>query len=447
LADREKEDRDRWARLRFAIIGPLLASPPAKGQLRAALAALSQRTWRHPIGGRPIRFGVSTLERWYYAARGAGDDPVAVLRRRVRADAGQSRLLSPAVMAAIGAQYKQHPNWSVQLHYDNLCAALGTAELPSYATVCRYFAAHGLRKLRRGVEVKQHFAPREVRSFEAEHTNALWHLDFHEGSRNVLTTQGKWVKPYCLCVIDDRSRLACHIQWYLDQTTEHLVHGFSQALMRRMLPRAVMTDNGSAMIAEEFRNGLHELGILHQPTLPYSPWANGKQERLWGTLEARLMAMLEGVGQLTLGFLNHVTHVWVEQEYHHRECPAADRVRRAFQIEVTRTQRRSDGTIPLHARRFEIPWQFAHLHEVRVRYARWDLSRVNLTDPRSGTVLCALYPLDKGANAAALRHVAKPGEAPPPPTGEMAPLLKKMLADFAATGLPPAYLPGEEEDA
>jgi hypothetical protein len=29
----------------------------------------------------------------------------------------------------------------------------------------------------------------------------------------------------------------------------------------------------------------------------------------------------------------------------------------------------------------------------------------------------------------------------------MAPLLKKMLADFAATGLPPAYLPGEEEDA
>jgi transposase InsO family protein len=97
-----------------------------------------------------------------------------------------------------------------------------------------------------------------------------------------------------LCVIDDRSRLACHIQWYLDVTTKHLVHGFSQALMRRALPRAVMTDNGSAMISEEFTNGLHELGILHQPTLPRTPWANGKQERLWGTLEGRLMAMLEG---------------------------------------------------------------------------------------------------------------------------------------------------------
>lgn len=471
MADRGKEVRDRWARLRFAIIGPVLASPPAKGQLRTALLELSERTWQHPVGGRPIRFGVSTLERWYHAARRADADPVAVLRTRARADAGQFRQLSAAAMVAIDAQYKQHPNWSIQLHYDNLCAALGDAALPSYATVCRYFAVHGLRRLRHRVEVKQHFARREVRSFEAEHTNELWHLDYHEGSRNVLTAQGEWAKPYCLCIIDDRSRLACHIQWYLDQTAEHLVHGFSQALMRRMLPRSVMTDNGSAMMSEEFTNGLHELGILHKPTLPYSPWMNGKQERLWGTLEARLMAMLEGVGQLTLGLLNRATHAWVEQEYHHRHdaeiggspleryragpdvgraCPTAERVRRAFQIEVTRTQRRSDGTIPLQGRRFEIPAQFAHLHKVTVRYARWDLSCVTLTDPRSGDDLCALYPLDKAANAGGLRHVARPGEAPvpaPPASGEMAPLLKKMLADFAATGLPPAYLPGEEEDA
>ena len=94
---------------------------------------------------------------------------------------------------------------------------------------------------------------------------------------------------------------------------------------------------------------------------------------------------------------------------------------------------------------FEIPSQFAHLREVRVRYARWDLSRIDLIDPRSGAVLCALYPLDKNANAAGLRHVAKPGEAPAA-AGAMAPLLKKLLADFAATGLPPPYLPGETEE-
>ena len=41
--------------------------------------------------------------------------------------------------------------------------------------------------------------------------------------------------------------------------------------------------------------GLARLGILHQTTLPYSPYQNGKQEVLWGSVEGRLMAMLEGI--------------------------------------------------------------------------------------------------------------------------------------------------------
>ena len=47
MTARRKGDRDRWARLRFAIIGPLLAAPPAKGHLQAALRELSGRTWQH----------------------------------------------------------------------------------------------------------------------------------------------------------------------------------------------------------------------------------------------------------------------------------------------------------------------------------------------------------------------------------------------------------------
>jgi putative transposase len=35
-----------------------------------------------------------------------------------------------------------------------------------------------------------------------------------------------------------------------------------------------MTDNGSAMISGEFTAGLHHLGILHLPTLPYSPFTH-----------------------------------------------------------------------------------------------------------------------------------------------------------------------------
>jgi hypothetical protein len=43
-----------------------------------------------------------------------------------------------------------------------------------------------------------------VRSYEVEHVGALWHLDFHHGSRRVLTHAGQWIKPLALCVMDDR---------------------------------------------------------------------------------------------------------------------------------------------------------------------------------------------------------------------------------------------------
>ena len=63
---------EQWARFRFSVIGQLLAAPPAKGTLHRELDALAARDWRHPISGEPVRFGVSTLERWYLpGAQGA----------------------------------------------------------------------------------------------------------------------------------------------------------------------------------------------------------------------------------------------------------------------------------------------------------------------------------------------------------------------------------------
>jgi putative transposase len=472
---RDPAGRDRWARLRFAIIGALLADPPPKGQLQRALRELSSRQWRHPDTGQPLRFAKSTLERWYHLARRERQDPFAVLKTRIRVDAGRRRVLSPRLIEALHAQYRAHPSWSIQLHYENLAVLLkDEAPFPSYNTVRTYFRANGLRKLpRRGMpaeELKQ-FVPREIRSFEAEFPNGLWHLDFHECSRSVLTKKGAWVKPVALCIMDDHSRIVCHIQWAWSETTQDLVHGFTQALMRRGLPRSLLTDNGSAMIAKEFTNGLETLGITHYTTLPRAAYQNGKQEAMWGSIEGRLIAMLDNVRELDLDLLNRATHAWIELDYHHRrhdelgcspleryrqaadqgrQCPGADSLRRAFRIEVTRTQRLSDGTVSLDGRRFEVPSQFAHLQHLHLRYARWDLSCVDLVDTRSGTVLCPLYPLDKAANASGERRVranltATPA-VPAPQAEEMAPLLKKLLADFAATGLPPPYLPGDSED-
>lgn len=182
------------------------------------------------------------------------------------------------------------------------------------------------------------------------------------------------------------------------------------------------------------------------------------------------MAMLEGEQALTLELLNEATQAWVEQEYHRtvhseltvtplerylggptvaRPCPESSVLREAFRLEVTRRVRRSDGTISLGGTRWEIPARLRHLSDVHVRYARWDFSHVDVVDARTGAVLCQIRPLDKSANADGQRRRLDPAGqdlSALPPTG-MAPLLRELLADYAATGVPPAYLSSSEPAA
>lgn len=474
-------DPQAWARLRFAIVGSLLAAPPERGELKQAFAELSARYWTHPINGTHIRFGVSTIEAWYYQARGS-NDPVGALRRQRRVDAGQSRSLDVALIQKITAQYHRYPQWSMQLHYDNLRALLedepALSQLPSYATVRRYFKANGLHRQRRVRRAGQRKAierreQRETRSYEAEYVGGLWHLDFHHGSVRVLVPQGAWVTPKLLCVMDDHSRLVCHLQWYIEETAQVLVHGLCQALQKRSLPRALMSDNGAAMQAAEFTEGLHALSIQHEYTLPYSPQQNGKQEHFFATLEGRLMAMLEAVPQLTLSRLNQISQVWVESDYNqrvHREisttplsrylnakdvgrdCPDSACLRQAFQQRSVRRQRRTDGTISVEGKRYELPSRYRHLERATLRYARWDLSRVELIDPHTHTVLCALYPLDKQHNATGVRRtVENTQEAHVIPSTsdsqQLPPLLEKLMREFSATGLPPGHLVYDSEQS
>ena len=101
---RSRQDHQRvhkqWAHLRFAVVGWLLAAPPGKGELRAAITELARRTWQHPTTGEPVRFGFSTIERWYYRAVAERADPVGVLRRKVRSNAGLQHAVSDAVRMA-----------------------------------------------------------------------------------------------------------------------------------------------------------------------------------------------------------------------------------------------------------------------------------------------------------------------------------------------------------
>jgi transposase InsO family protein len=88
-------------------------------------------------------------------------------------------------------------------------------------------------------------------------------------------------------MVDDYSRLA------YAEVLPTLTASCSIAFLRRAVDwfaargvqiKAVMTDNGSAYVAHDYRRALHELGLRHLRIKPYRPRTNGKAERFIQTL-------------------------------------------------------------------------------------------------------------------------------------------------------------------
>jgi len=220
----EAPARLRWARLRFAIIGPLLASPPEPGQLAGRIHELASKSWKHPTTGEALRFSAKTVERMYYLTRNEAD-PLRALERKIPKHAGTHPSMSAALAAALTQQYREHPRWSYKLHRDNLAVLVkedpSLGPMVGYATVCRFLKDHGLARQRgplrrRGKGSESEVVPRETRSYEVAHVNALWHYDFHDGRRQVVTASGELKTPHLFGILDDCSRVCCHAQWYED---------------------------------------------------------------------------------------------------------------------------------------------------------------------------------------------------------------------------------------
>ena len=179
------------------------------------------------------------------------------------------------------------------------------------------------------------------------------------------------------------------------------------------------------------------------------------------------MRMLDGL-EIDLEFLNRATLAWVEQEYHNavhdeigctpleamlngpsvsRRGPEPAMLRFRFSVRDTRIQRRTDGTVSIDGVRFELPSRLRHLRQVHVRYRRWDYSIAWVIDPATDEILSSIKPLDKRANSDGLRRALPAGSVEHTdiePT-QLPPLMRKIMREFAATGLPAPYIPYDPE--
>jgi putative transposase len=248
-----------------------------------------------------MRFGVSTLERWFYVAKSA-DNAVEALARKVPKHAGTQPSIGEPLRRAIELLYRQHPSWTFQLHHDNLVVLAGKdttlGPVPSYGTLVRFMRAEGLlrqKKRKRRAEdatTESPRAPREMRSFASTCT----------GSGISISTRAR-ARSSCRAATGE-SRY-CSASSTTGRVSAATFSGTSQKPPRRSLTasarrsrsgalcRSLLTDNGAAMLAAETTEGLARLGIIHYTTLPYTPEQNAKQEVFWAQIEGRLLPMLE----------------------------------------------------------------------------------------------------------------------------------------------------------
>lgn len=229
-------------------------------------------------------------------------------------------------------------------------------------------------------------APKARLAFAKAHANDMWQGDTLHGP--YLRIDGKPVKSFLICFIDDASRVIPHGAFYPQDNTLLLLHCFQNAIYKRGVPKAMYVDNGSNYSSAEFATICTRLGtvLIHTPVRDGA--AKGKIERFFRTVRdqflVRDLSSVHSFAELNRQFIR-----WVEDTYHAREhstlgMKPIDRfgldlknVRylacsefsdELFMLEDTRKVR-ADNTFSFNNRRYEAPRDMRNT-TITIRYDR-----------------------------------------------------------------------------
>jgi putative transposase len=134
--------------------------------------------------------------------------------------------------------------------------------------------------------------------YEREFSNSLWHADW-----TLIPGKG-WMMVY----LDDASRFITGYGLFPEATSQHSLEVLKQAIAKWGKPASILTDRGIQFYAEEagdrlrgltvFEKYLIEEDIRHVLSRVNHPQTNGKAERFFGTVKAKLPMFLGDVDGL-----------------------------------------------------------------------------------------------------------------------------------------------------
>jgi len=189
--------------------------------------------------------------------------------------------------------------------------------------------------------------------FERKRRNDLFQTDVKYGP--TLIRDGVKKKTYLLSIIDDKTRMVMHAEFYGNQRLPILEDCFRKALLKFGKPKDILVDNGKIFVSKWFRHACARLGIRHIAAKPYSPETKGKCEKYHQRVDEFLREFeLEPVK--TLPELNRKFRIFLDEGYIHD-------VHRALDLEE-----RDPNTGELLKKRERTPYQAYTEDPAKVRY-------------------------------------------------------------------------------
>ena len=192
----------------------------------------------------------------------------------------------------------------------------------SRASLNRHLIARGYGAAQLRAEGK---AAQPSSRFERKRRNDLWQTDIKYGP--TLVINGVKKKTYLLAIIDDKTRMIMHAEFYSSQRLPILEDCFRKALLKFGKPSDILVDNGKIFVSKWFRLACARLGVRHIAAKPYSAKTKGKIEKYNQTVGQFLSEFgLEPVK--TLPALNRKFSIWLDEGYTHSPHDALKREER-----------------------------------------------------------------------------------------------------------------------
>lgn len=301
----DREQKEKVAIFRFGVIFPLVEKSLHEywGEKERIIRELVSKEWEIPFSSRTY-ISKATILSWVKRYDDGGRK-IEALFPESRGDKGRMRSITDEQIDALMRLRSENPKLSTPRLVEK--AQAGNVFPPG--TQVSMASIYRLLKVRKA---KRQKLEQDMRKFEVQMANDLWQSDCMHGPH--VLVDGVRRKSYLFAVIDDRSRLITHGQFYLAETLENYLDCLWTAMRKRGVPRKLYVDNGASFRSHRLQLGCAALEVALIYARPYRPQGKGKIERFFRTV--RMQFLPELTDGMSLEDINSQFAVYLEQRYH-----------------------------------------------------------------------------------------------------------------------------------